>query len=192
MSIFQANSTPLGLWHQLVQEAESACAKPLKEDVESYLVFLLMRYTDRPGMAKTACAADFLKAAELHPGGKAEALRDVGDKCLLIAGFFPGLATKRHVRVSYFVMLGQAAYEALAKMKGNNMYHLLAEQFVNLMDILQAARGQTNKEPLLQPIQAYDLWADTGSEHALKLLKLQTRTSANVCMTAQFQRMQRS
>ena len=35
-------------WQSLVHEAQSACDRHLDETLESYLVFLLMRFADRP------------------------------------------------------------------------------------------------------------------------------------------------
>jgi hypothetical protein len=64
------------------------------------------------------------------------ALRDVGDQCLLVAGVFPHQAERRMVRLSYFVALGQSAYEQLSRFLGRStaqLYGELSSTFVSLM-----------------------------------------------------------
>jgi len=46
-------STSTTQWQTLVTEASQACSITLSEDLESYLVFLLMRFTDSPQIAPT-------------------------------------------------------------------------------------------------------------------------------------------
>ena len=46
--VIQPTST--AQWHALVSEAESAASCVLNEDLESYLVFLLMRFASNPHM----------------------------------------------------------------------------------------------------------------------------------------------
>src|SRR5690242_4279366 len=120
------NSTSISLWHQIIHEAEVACATHLKEELESYLVFLMMRYTTRPEIAKHVMASDFLRGVELLPHQRQVVLQEVGDKCLLFSGLFPDMAEKRMVKVSYFVNLGQSSYANLSK-SSNDLYALLAK-----------------------------------------------------------------
>jgi len=40
--------TPRAQWQALVHEAQSACDRQLDEALECYLVFLLMRFADKP------------------------------------------------------------------------------------------------------------------------------------------------
>ena len=152
-------------WQTLVHEAQSACDRELDETLESYLVFLLMRFTDKPHCMSRLMAEDYLKSQAASGGQRVERLRDVGDHCLLFSGLFPQLAERRLVRVSYFVNLGQSSYRQLSDLldRGwSSVYQHLSEAFVVLMDILQAMRGLDGR-PVLTPIQALDLWSDTGS-----------------------------
>jgi len=173
------NVTPTALWHEIVHEAEQSCSVTLKEDIESYLVFLLMRYINKPEFVKQIIASEFLQSMELTPAKREVALQEVGDKCLLFAGLFPSIAESRLVRLSYFVKIGQAAYVRISK-KSNDLYDHLGRQFVPLMDILQSIRQYTKKCPDLLPLQAYELWNDTGSQRALTMLKQYTSSSQAV------------
>lgn len=160
------HSTPVQLWHELVTEAEKICDISLKEELESYLVFLLIRYTSSPEVVKQIISTEFLQGVQLSPSLRELALQNVGDKCLLVSGLFPTLAKKRFVKISYFVNLGQSSYATISKNQ-NDIYSLLSSQFVALMDILQSVK----KNPDLLPIDAYELWNETGSKRAFALLK---------------------
>ena len=163
--------TEVAQWHALVSEAQVASHRNLEESLESYLVFLLMRFAGRPELARKVMALEFLQA-QREQSHKTDRLRDVGDQCLLFSGLFPQLAERRLVKVSYFVGIGQAAYDQLASLvdcHSDRLYGRLAEAFVAIMDVLQAMRGLSG-EAVLQPLAAAELWADTGSQSALRSL----------------------
>ena len=62
-----------------------------------YLVFLLMRFADKPHCTARIMAEDFLGSQLLHGEQRADSLREVGDHCLLFSGLFPELAERRLV-----------------------------------------------------------------------------------------------
>lgn len=163
------NSTPIALWHDVVHEAETSCDTMLNEDLESYLVFLLVRYTNKPEIVKTIIATEFLCAYQ-SLNERQLALQNVGDRCLIFSGLFPRLAEKRLVKISYFIHVGQVSYSSISN-STNDIYDLLAKQFVSLTDVLQSIRDYTDKFRDLLPMQAYDLWNEAGSQRALKALK---------------------
>lgn len=160
-------------WHDLVKEAEVFNGVPLDEELESYLVFLLMRYTGKPELAAKVMALDYLHGAQTIGSERREKMRDVGDQCLLFSGLFPKRAEKRRVRVSYYVDLGRTAYQNVAEATQAamaDMFTHLAESFVSLMDTLQAIRSMHNQNDQLDPIHAYELWQETGSRQARTIL----------------------
>lgn len=160
-------------WQALVQEAEAHCGYKLNEELESYLVFLLMRYTGRPELAAKVMALEYLESAQTTGKARRERMRDVGDQCLLYSGLFPKRAEKKRVRVSYYVDLGRSAYHnvsEVAQAAMAEMFASLAESFVQLMDTLQAMRAMTQTNEPLDPLQAFELWQDTGSQRARTVL----------------------
>ena len=164
--------TDVAQWHALVNEAQAACQHNLDEPIESYLVFLLMRFAERPDLVGKVMALEFLQAQQ-EPAQTTHQLRDVGDQCLLFSGFFPQIAERRLVKVSYFVGIGRAAYDQLASLvdcHSDRLYGRLAEAFVTVMDVLQAMRSLSG-EAVLQPLAAAELWAETGSRSALRTLR---------------------
>lgn len=163
--------TDVAQWHALVSEAQLASSRQLDESLESYLVFLLMRFCGQPEMARRIMTMEFLQAQQ-DSGLKTERLRDVGDQCLLFSGLFPKIAEKRLVTVSYFVGLGRTAYHQLSERvdhHSDQFYSRLAQGFVNIMDVLHAMRGLSG-EPVLDHLAAAELWSDTGSSASFRIL----------------------
>lgn len=167
------NPTVMAQWHSLINEAEQACSAQLDEELQSYLVFLLMRYTREADIANSVLALEYLQALEVDGRMQEAQLRDVGDKCLLYSGLFPARAERRRVHISYYVNLGVSAYgqitHSLAGV-GTRVFSELSHHFVGLMDILHAIHEVGDQPPFLQPLQAMELWQDTGSQHAYHTL----------------------
>lgn len=137
--------TDISQWHALVNEAQVATQLMLSETTESYLVFLLMRFSQGTKLIESIVALDFLESIHKPRSLQIELLRDVGDKSLLFCGLFPGIAKKRHVSLNYFSEMGQAAYLTIGELEGRhtrNLYSQLSEQFLTLQQILQAMRGE--------------------------------------------------
>ena len=159
-------STSIVLWHETIKSAEERLSIALKDDLEAYLVSLLMRYTNQPDVHKKVLATAYLEALQKQSKERQLSLQVLGDECLLFAGLFPQVAEKRRVKISYFVNLGRSAYCAISR-KANDLYGSLAAQFVVLMDVLQSIRPHGD----LLPLQAYEQWEELGSRRALQALK---------------------
>ena len=164
-------------WHTLVSDAQQTAGVKLDEELESYLVFLLMRYTDKPEMAASVLALDYLNGSNALGQLRRDRMRDVGDQCLLYSGLFPERAERRRVRISYYVDLGRSAYHTAADATQQAISQLfigLASQFVHIMDTLQAMRDINGEGQRLAPILAFELLQDTGSRQAEKSLSAVT------------------
>ena len=178
MSRIILEPTATAQWQSLVKEAENSSKLLLNEELESYLVFLLIRFTEQTDLAKSVLALEFLENSRALSQKQKNELRDVGDKCLLISGLFPGRAQRRRVKISYFVDLGQDAYGLLSlhcKQELATLFRALGEGFVSLMDILHVVREISCESERLTPLQADELWQDTASPHALSVLKSYTK-----------------
>lgn len=115
------------LWRDLVREGEARAETALPENVQAYLVFLLMRHLRDGSLAGRTMALEWLHALELAGRPRADALRDVGDRCLLLAGWYPKLAERRQVSASYFAAIGQSAYSEVAGVARNGYGALFTE-----------------------------------------------------------------
>ncbi|MBI1196173.1 MAG: hypothetical protein GC138_10050 [Gammaproteobacteria bacterium] len=175
------NPTSTAQWLALVSESETVTGCHLDEDSESYLVFLLMRHTGKDQLTSQIVGRDFLRGLNLPSHSRQQQLQDVGDHCLLFSGLFPQQAERRRVSLSYFVDLGRTAYLEiaegcqLARSGLKDMFTHLSHDFVALMDVLQGIRT-IGGQSCLRPIEAYDLWNDTGSKQAYEAL---TRLGGN-------------
>lgn len=168
MSKLVINPSSTCQWQDLILEASKARAINLSEDIESYLVFLLMRFSNVTDIVSKVVALDFLNSQHMTGTQKHQALQEVGDSCLMFAGLFPGRARKKSLKISYYVNVGQTAYLSAAEQTTHlaSLFVDLCEQFVPLMDILQTTRELNSEQLALDPIEASELWQDTSSNHA--------------------------
>ncbi len=169
MADFLLHDSATAQWHALVCEAESELARQLDEESESYLVLTLGRFTERADFVSQVMATEYLESLQQGGEGGRQRLRDVGDGCLLFSGLFPGLARRRRLKISYYVELGRSAYTALSESAAgalSGLYQHLADDFVPMMDVLQAIRQRGSRVCLTDPLQAWELWQETGSQAA--------------------------
>lgn len=176
------NPSETALWHTLVCDAESLAKTTLNEEMESYLVFMLMRFMQDAQLSGRVIALDYLQSFHAHGQAQREQLQEVGDSCLILSGLFPHRAERRQVRISYFVGLGRSAYFNIAEQLENSLGKMFAElssNFVQMMDVLQAVHQIGHNEPLLEPLQSLELWQETGSRHAYRQFQSSTGTPPN-------------
>lgn len=188
MSRIVTEPTATAQWHDLVHEAEELAHLNLGETLESYLVFTLMRFTQRPQLLHNIMALEFLNSLNKQGQRRHDNLRDVGDQCLLFAGLFPLNARRRLVRIGYFVKLGRSAYQQLHDDQQHatfKLYGQLASDFIAMMDVLLAIRRINPGNQQLAPLEAFELWEETGSQQARASLAQRTRATP-IANTSQF------
>ena len=137
--------TDLSQWYTIVNEAQASTNLVLDEGVESYLVFLLMRFSQNPHLMESIVALDFLESMRSSSKKQVALMREVGDKSLLFCGLFPGMASKRHVKLDYFSCMGQAAYLTVSELEepsSSDLYIRLSTQFTTLQHILESMRSE--------------------------------------------------
>jgi len=135
--------TPAQVWQALVKEAGERNRCPLDETHESYLVFLLLRYQREPWLLSHVYGLDWMEALQRVGSARAESLREVGDRCLVVAGLFPELAERRRVSVEYFMDIGRSAYQGVADVSRQAyaaLYRQLSQSYRELVGTLQAMR----------------------------------------------------
>ncbi len=128
-------------------------------------------------MANSLFALDFLQNIKKLNTENQKIMQDIGDKCLLYSGLFPGRAKRQRVQISYYVDLGKCSYFALSAFHQNSLSSLfasLSDHFVALMDILHSIRSLDTHSSLINLLEAEELWHTTKSKHAQKILKKAT------------------
>ncbi len=164
------DATRTALWHDLVRDAERRVGRLLTEDIESYLVFTLMRLTGDAALGARILALDFLQSFGIQGQRRADELRDVGDRCLLLAGLYPEQAERRAVPLTYFCALGSSAYEALSealRSGARSLYEQLARSFRALVRVLIEVRRLSGEWRGPSPLDQLALCEDRGTlDHA--------------------------
>jgi len=161
-------------WHRLVLEAQEITKSPLNEDLESYLVFMLMRNMKNAEMQSKVMAFEYINSIRSSGSERELQLREVGDQCLLFSGLFPQRAQRRHMKVKYYVDLGRTAYLHLAEELGVGMaklYQQLSDSFIYVMDTLLAIRSMSEQAQHQNLLMAFELWQDTNSQHSFRVLQ---------------------
>lgn len=147
--------TSTAQWYSLVNEAQIACRLQLGEDLESYLVFLLMRFSEKPELFHSIIAIEFLESLKKTGRLRDTSLQEIGDKCLLIAGFFPDLVKKRCLHKDYYIDLGQNAYWTLSSnldINSADLFKNLSEDFILLRNVLLTMKHEeTNRDAHVTP-----------------------------------------
>lgn len=149
--------TPLQLWYELVREGETRTRTPLPDPVEQYLVFVLQRHQGDALLGARTAAIEYLTAFECSGRERADALRDVGDRCLLIAGLFPRIARRRNVQPGYYAALGQSAYGEVANATRAGhaaLFAQLAGRFDAMLRVLAGLQPRGESEAALLALEA--------------------------------------
>lgn len=158
-----AEGTQTELWQGLVRDAEVRASRQLGDDLESYLVFTLMRHQRDARLAGRTMALEWLDTL-ISSGRKRETgLRDVGDGCLLIAGLYPEQAERRRVSLSYFQDIGSDAYRHLGELASNGLHELfrqLSVAFAELVKVLFHVRRLASDDVRIEPGLAY-AWCES-------------------------------
>ncbi len=174
MSTLVLHPTSTAQWHALVNEAQVAAACQLDENMESHLVFLLMRFATCPDIATRMIAIDYLESMLQSGSDRHQQLRDVGDHCLLLSGLFAERAGTRQVSISYYINIGRSAYHQLSEHLQRGIAEVYAEAshyFVAMRDVLHAMRELDTSRPCMAPILAHELWYENGSQYARQSLQ---------------------
>lgn len=142
-------------WVEFVKFGEARAERNLSEELESFLVFTLMRFAERTDLFLFTLALEYLKASTEYTGRKKEqVLSEVGDVSLLLAGLFPERSRKLGIPPSYFSQMGRMAFSELAdsfasrKLKRFEcLYRNVSDGFPAMADVLTATRERNLISP---------------------------------------------
>ena len=173
---------PAEYFHGAVSGALSSLKIQASDHAQSYLVNLLSHFIsvenmypkDAEGKRQYTLTEQLAGALEQeNPEQRAARLKKMGDFSLYIAGFFTDSLSRKLVDVDYYIGMGGAAYEGVARIeeKRAKLYLELSNKFPQFVDVLAQVSEESgfhaNDQNLLR---LYDLWAKTGSERLAKQL----------------------
>lgn len=168
MDIISSKYNLIELWQQMLLQSQQLCEVYLDQDLESYLTFLLIRFTSDKTLAQRILGKDLFELKLENNCYNKLKLQEVGDHALLLSGLFPKRASKRQVDLAYYIQIGQSAYSSLAEISHSHqeLYYDLAQYFTYLVDVIHALRPEED----MQTLDWLDLWQHTHSKRALQFL----------------------
>lgn len=178
-------SQPQEFFHQLVAETCRALKVAVLPETEFYLVNLLNQFMTTEnlysrgadGSVREEPLAFLLKDAieERSPEGKRLMFRHVGDVSLYTAGFFQDSLNRKLVDVDYYIELGGAAYLQAASLTVESsirpVLSELSSRFPVFVDVLADVSVKTAAPKEQDLVRAYELWTQTQSVRAEKILE---------------------
>lgn len=172
-------------FRQEVVDARAQLGVHMDEATEWYVVQLLCEHSHAQSAHKTLTgeplALLYQRASAAPAGERVDLLRAMGDRALLVAGFFAESVERSLVDVPYYVTMGQKAYTDLAGTLGHgrraegasHLYRQLGRGFAAYVDVLnqissRSRQAQGNDADLLK---LYDRWVRTKNDRLKKLLE---------------------
>lgn len=136
------------------------------QSTECYLVGLLGEYA-KARIPDEPLSLRLVGTSSADVGERVRALKEVGDTSLYLTGFFADSLHRRLVGPTYYVDLGTAAYQELARRLATSsvseVYEELAGKFPCFVDVLAEVRSHTAF--LAQDVvRLYEEWLRTRSD----------------------------
>lgn len=170
------SADPPTLYFRERVEAAIRNQKLAAKDLTAFYVVNLLagfsRLESSPGPGEDWLGPELLKAMQAGGSLKRERLRRVGDKTLLILGFFPERVDRKMVDTSYYINLGELAYGTLARRQEDGLvetFRELAQNFSAYVDVLEEVRESSDPSNC-DLLRHYEKFARTGSIRSRNLL----------------------
>lgn len=176
IEIISENITPAGFFHEKVVQAQERQNLKLSENVEFYLVNLLVEFIQQgPAEQQDDCLALLLKqAVEADEGHQVHLFKRLGDTALYFSGFFQEYFTRKCFDLKYYMSMGENAYSNLSSMMSRKkngqqqmalIYSDMSENFGSAVDILLDVSENTQQRSKPRDLLSlYDAWLSTASQ----------------------------
>ena len=156
-----------------VGDAQARTGANLPREVEAYVVHLLADSVRRPALAGRRTgplALDYLSARAAEGTLRTQALRQVGDRALFIAGVVPHSLDRSAVDLRYVRSLGSDAYRQISDGHGPlAVFNTLADRFETAAEVISEAtdpRGEADRDLL----GLYERWRRYGESRDARRL----------------------
>ncbi len=179
---------PEEFFREKVSEAISNQNLLISQDVESYVVNLLVDFIDPTKLEAngqdilgidTPLALILKSALEAPPAHRLKIFKSMGDISLYLAGFFQDYFNRRIIDVSYYISMGASAYDNVATIIRNqyrdpqfaDTFGRLSERFDQLVEVVAEVSENQNAEKPIDILSVYDRWTRTHSERLRRSLQ---------------------
>jgi hypothetical protein len=179
-----------GFFKERLAEAQSKSGVKLSENVEFYLVNLLVDYIrvrEKPSTLEenaaqnsenedfSDCLALMLKKALESPTPEqVNIYKQMADTALYFSGFFQEYFFSKSFDVGYYVSMGTQAYGTLASLMKNqgkpakslvSLYSDMSKEFLPAVDVLTFVSGKSSYDKNKRStLEVYDAWLGTASK----------------------------
>ncbi len=178
--IIQGNRLRETIREQL-QQALSMEAVRASIETEFYLVNLLSDVHDAGHLqsvheSEKPLAQSFLEAMQEPSASRALQLKGIGDATLVTLGFFAESIRRSIMGTSYYLAIGNAAYDELAAINSCDpqfaaIYAELAAKFAELTEVLAHLAPWNRALTDAELVNLYRRWLATGDEHLAEQLR---------------------
>ncbi len=178
------HETPRELFRELVTGVLAHRGLRIQEVTEFYVVCLLERFLEREALFAGSPADGsqveprallLLRALQAGREERREGLRRLGDTSLFVTGFFGDSLARSAVDPSYYVAMGERAYEALAASPGPagsaDLFGEMAQRFEDLVDVLAEVAEMQDLRSNRGLVRLYERFLHTGSERVAGMLR---------------------
>ncbi len=143
-----------------------------------YLAELLMGYLrsdhffvkNESGGLSNNCLADlYFSYLQGTTDQKRNALKRLGDICLLVTGLFPDSLKRKLVDLDYYFGMGGTAYRTLANCQrtplAQGMFSELSQNFIQFANVLSELSEKNGLQSNSDVLRLYERWLLTGNEN---------------------------
>jgi hypothetical protein len=120
-------------FYEVVRETKETHGYELPVELESYVVFLLANYIDRPDFLPEKSFAEAYLVLERPYKHSA---KELGDTCLFVTGVFPTYGTRNGLNIKYYSNIGKSSYSMASEYLNIDLFENLSTHFDVLRDFI--------------------------------------------------------
>ena len=131
-------------FYDVVRETKETHGYELPVELESYVVYLLANYIDRPDfLPEQSFAEAYLKLERPYN----HSAKELGDTCLFVTGVFPTYGSRKGLSIKYYSNIGKSSYSMAGEVLNIDLFENLSQHFDVLRDFIDISVNK-HKMPL--------------------------------------------
>lgn len=172
-----AESNLFDFFFEHVQQAVRHQRAPVSESTVLYLSNLLAEQGKRDEADDGVTLVELRQRAVSAPPAEAvEGWRRLGDRSLVLAGYFHEHLRRRRLSTDYVARMGESAYRALEALLSNRggfaeIYSELGARFERCVEVVAEVREETRERTDTDIVRLYEDWLTTGSPKVAEQLR---------------------